>query len=493
MKNKKWMTVTIASLVLIIIEVILLFVLILPGKKVNDVFKELENGNGRKADRIIDELSDSGEDKVKDHMDDFATYQCNQYLDGKITYEKLDKILSAINELDDYYQFSRTYYSHVASKEILKLYEQGYTEYKANGETSLYDSLEDQSEDIYYSLYDVDEIDEELKAYLEEKYNSFLNGNLSFEDMQAYVYVAEDFFGGDALSYAYDIDSDLYMIESYQEDYDTAKEYYDNKQYFETIEKCDSVYIDENDTTGFYDKFQALRQDAYDEGKTYYVKQAEDCANSGDYATAREIIAQIKEVYGTEVDVSAVEALMKDPWMDAYAQYVENVTENLKTDAATGVKIGNCDDTSTINVDDYIPEELYLYDFDGNGTPEMLLTYDTYAWIIGFDGTNAVLTGFVQAATFCDVPYFVTIPTLMPENYSGYALLEFNNNAWNVVTYYYAADDGSRFEVDGAEVSYDECSAKHDEIAGYENKDIKINYGDFIENYEDVIYNYTGE
>lgn len=493
MKNKKWMTVTIASLVLIIIEVILLFVLILPGKKVNDVFKELENGNGRKADRIIDELSDSGEDKVKDHMDDFATYQCNQYLDGKITYEKLDKILSAINELDDYYQFSRTYYSHVASKEILKLYEQGYTEYKANGETSLYDSLEDQSEDIYYSLYDVDEIDEELKAYLEEKYNSFLNGNLSFEDMQAYVYVAEDFFGGDALSYAYDIDSDLYMIESYQEDYDTAKEYYDNKQYFETIEKCDSVYIDENDTTGFYDKFQALRQDAYDEGKTYYVKQAEDCANSGDYATAREIIAQIKEVYGTEVDVSAVEALMKDPWMDAYAQYVENVTENLKTDAATGVKIGNCDDTSTINVDDYIPEELYLYDFDGNGTPEMLLTYDTYAWIIGFDGTNTVFTGFVQAATFCDVPYFVTIPMLMPENHSGYALLEFNNNAWNVVTYYYAADDGSRFEVDGAEVSYDECSAKHDEIAGYENKDIKINYGDFIENYEDVIYNYTGE
>lgn len=493
MKNKKWMTVTIASLVLIIIEVILLFVLILPGKKVNDVFKELENGNGRKADRILDELSDSGEDKVKDHMDDFATYQCNQYLDGKITYEKLDKTLSAINELDDYYQFSRTYYSYVASKEILKLYEQGYTEYKTNGETSLYDSLEDQSEDIYYGLYDTDNVDEELKAYLEEKYNSFLNGNLSFEDMQAYVYVAEDFFGGDALSYAYDIDSDLYMIESYQEDYDTAKEYYDNKQYFETIEKCDSVYIDENDTTGFYDKFQALRQDAYDEGKTYYVKQAEDCANSGDYATAREIIAQIKEVYGTEVDVSAVEALMKDPWMDAYAQYVENVTENLKTDAATGVKIGNCDDTSTINVDDYIPEELYLYDFEGNGTPEMLLTYDTYAWIIGFDGTNAVLTGFVQAATFCDVPYFVTIPMLMPENHSGYALLEFSNNAWNVVTYYYAADDGSRFEVDGAEVSYDECSAKHDEIAGYENKDIKINYGDFIENYEDVIYNYTGE
>ncbi len=493
MKNKKWMTVTIASLVLIIIEVILLFVLILPGKKVNDVFKELENGNGRKADRILDELSDSGEDKVKDHMDDFATYQCNQYLDGKITYEKLDKTLSAINELDDYYQFSRTYYSYVASKEILKLYEQGYTEYKTNGETSLYDSLEDQSEDIYYGLYDTDNVDEELKAYLEEKYNSFLNGNLSFEDMQAYVYVAEDFFGGDALSYAYDIDSDLYMIESYQEDYDTAKEYYDNKQYFETIEKCDSVYIDENDTTGFYDKFQALRQDAYDEGKTYYVKQAEDCANSGDYATAREIIAQIKEVYGTEVDVSAVEALMKDPWMDAYAQYVENVTENLKTDAATGVKIGNCDDTSTINVDDYIPEELYLYDFDGNGTPEMLLTYDTYAWIIGFDGEKAVLTGFVQAATFCDVPYFVTIPMLMPENHSGYALLEFSNNAWNVVTYYYAADDGSRFEVDGAEVSYDECSAKHDEIAGYENKDIKINYGDFIENYEDVIYNYTGE
>ena len=85
MKNKKWMTVTITSLILIIIEVVLLFVLILPGKKVNDVFKELENGNGRKADRILDDLSDSAENKVEDHMDDFATYQCNQYLDGNIT------------------------------------------------------------------------------------------------------------------------------------------------------------------------------------------------------------------------------------------------------------------------------------------------------------------------------------------------------------------------------------------------------------------------
>lgn len=493
MKNKKWMTITITSLVLIIIEVVLLFVLILPGKKINDVFKELENGNGRKADRILDELSDRGEDKVKDHMDDFATYQCNQYLDGKITYEKLDKILSAIGELEDYYGYSRTYYSYVASKEILRLYEEGYTEYRANGATTLYYDLEDKSEDVYYSLYDRDKVDEDLKAYLKEKYDSFLNGNLSYDDIQAYVHVAKDFFGGDAWSYAYDIDSDLYMIESYQENYDAAKEYYDNQQYFETIEKCDSVYISESDTTGYYDKFKTLRQDAYDEGKTYYVKQAEDCANSGDYTTARQIIAQIKEVYGTEVDVSAVEALMTDPWMDAYAQYVANVTENLKADAAKGVKIGNCDDTSTINVDEYIPEEIYLYDFDGNGTPEMLLTVDTYAWIIGFDGQNAVLTGFVHAATFCDAPYFITIPMLMPENYSGYALIELNNNVWNVVTYYYAADDGSRFEVDGAEVSYEECSAKHDEIAEYENKDIKINYGDLIERYEDIIYNYTSE
>ncbi|MCM1288368.1 MAG: hypothetical protein NC240_08650 [Clostridium sp.] len=493
MKNKKWTTVTITSLVVIIVEVILLFVLILPGKKVNDVFKELENGNGRKADRILDEMSDSGEKKVNDYMNDFATYQCNQYLDGNITYEKLDKTLSAIDELDDYYAFSQPYYSHVASTEMLRLYEQGYAEYQANWESALYDDLKDQSKEVYYNLYYSDKTDDDLKAYLQEKYDSFLNGSLSYDDIKDYVRVAEDFFGGDALSYAYDIDSDLYMIESYQEDYDTAKEYYDNQQYFETIEECDSVYISDNDTTGFYEKFQTLRQDAYDAGKTYYVQQAEDCANAGDYTTAKEIIAQIKEVYGTEVDTSAVEALMKDPWMDAYAAYVSNATENLKADAATGVKIGNCDDTSTINVDEYIPEEIYLYDFDGNGTPEMLLTVDTYAWIVGFDGQNAVLTGFVHAATFCDAPYFITIPMLMPEGYSGYALLELSNNVWNVVTYYYAANDGSRFEVDGAEVSYDECSAKHDEIAQYENKDIKVNYGDVIENYEAVIYNYPSE
>lgn len=493
MKAKKWKVITIVSLVLIVLEIVLLFALILPNKKINDVFKALEAGNSRKAENLIDDLSDSAEEKVESLMDDFATYQCNQYIDGKIKYEKLDKILSAIDEMDDFYRFSDKYYAQVAAKEIISLYEQGYTEYSLNHYSDTYYDLELQCNDAYYNLYDTDEVDEKVIKYLDDKYQKFLAGEMEYEVMEDYITVAKDYFGGEPLSYAYDIDSDLYMIESYEESYTVAKEYYDNQEYFETMEACDNVYISEDDTTGYYDKFEKLRQDAYDEGKTFYVKQATDYANSGDFASARDVIAQIKEVYGDEVDVSSVEALMKEPWMDAYAQYMANVNENLKADAATSIKIGNCDDTALINFDDYVPEKIYLHDFDANGTPEMLLTVDTYAWIVGFDGSKAVLTGFIHAATFCDAPYFITIPTLMPDGYSGYELIEFSNNTWNVVTYYYAADDGSRYEVDGAEVSYDECSAKHDEIGSYENQNIKVSYGGYIDDYESVIYDYQAE
>ncbi|MDE6026126.1 MAG: hypothetical protein K2G45_11835 [Lachnospiraceae bacterium] len=490
MNRKKWTTITIISLIVLALEIVSVFVFILPSKNMNDVFKALEEGNAKKAEEALDKLSDKNEDKVEELMDDFATYQCNQYGQGNITYDKLNQMLQAIENMDDYYGFSQEFYTYAASKEIIRICDLAYEEYKTAGKSSLFYEYQGDASDVYYGLSYRSGVDEELKKFIDEKYNSFSEEKITFDEISEYIDVATYIFVGDAGYYAIDMQMQISLIEDYQEKYDIAKKYYDEKKYFEAIKECDNAAVPESDVTGFYDKFKALRQDAYDEGKTYYIKEAEDLANAKDYDGARDIINNIKEVYGDEVDTSAVEALVVAPWMDAYAKYMKNMEKNLKKEAKKGVKIGECDDTSLINVDDYIPDKIYLYDFDNDGIPEMLLTNGTHYFIIGYNGKKATLTGFIDAAAFCDVPYLITVPTAMPDGYTGYELIKFENNKWEVVEYYYAAEDGSRYIINGSEVDYEECSAEHDRIASFENKNIKISYGDYVSNYEDLIYGY---
>ncbi len=490
MNRKKWTTITIISLIVFALEIVSVFVFILPSKNINDVFKALEEGNSKKAEAALDKLSDKNEDKVEELMDDFATYQCNQYAQGAIDYNKLHQILQSIDDMDDYYGFSREFHTYAASKEIIKICDLAYEENNANGKSSIFYEYQTQVTDIYYDINERTYIDEELKKFIDEKYDSYLAGTMSFDEISEYMDVASYVLPGDASYYAIDLQMQLSLIEDYQEKYDIAKKYYDDMKYFETIEECDNAAVPESDVTGFYDKFKTLRQDAYDAGKTYYVKEAENLANANDYEGARDIINSIKEVYGDEVDTSELEALVVAPWMEVYAKYMKNMEKNLKRQAAKGVKIGECDDSTLINVDDYMPDKMYLYDFDNDGIPEMLLTNGSYAFIVGYNGERAVLTGFVQAATFCDAPYLITIPTAMPEGYIGYALIKLENCKWSVEEYYYAAEDGSKYIVNGSEVDYDTCNAEHDKIATYENKDIEIDYGDYVENYEEVIYGY---
>lgn len=488
--GKKWSVITVISLILIALEVTSVFVFILPGFNKNEVFAELTEGDSEDAQEIIDKLSDKDQDKVKDLMDDFATYKCNEYAEGKLSYKKLTKILKAIDDMDGYYDFTYKYYTYAASREIIKLCDDAYKEYKSNGKSMQYYSYQTEISDIYYDVNTRTGIDEELEKNINDRYQQFTAGLISFEEISEYMEVVNDLYVGNAYYTASDISYKLNLIKEYQQKYDEVKAYFDNNQYFEAIDACNNAYISEDDTTGYYDKFEELKKEAYETGKTYYIEEAMKLADANKNEEAKSLIAKIKEVYGDEVDTKEVEKKIIAPWMLAYVKYVDNLENNLKKDMTKGVKIGDCDDSSLIDVDKNMPTLIYLYDFDGDKIPEMLLSNETYYYIISFDGKRAVFTGCVKIATTCDVPYLITIPTKMEEGYTGYALLEFKDKKWNVINYYYAADDASEFIVNGKKVSLAECKDMHDEIAGYENKDIVISDANYIDQYETFIYDY---
>lgn len=498
MKTKKWQVVTISSLAVIVVEVVLFFLLTLPAMRTNSLFKALESGDATEARDIYGKLSSGKQSKVREKLGDFGTYQVNEYINGKLEYDKLSKQLEAASKLDKKKcpEIMEEYIGKASSVELVNIFETASKDYLVNEDyySDTFEDCSDRFSEIYYSMDNSDMADDELEACIQSKQDAFDAGDLEIDEYKAYANAGTYLFsyGTEAYDIASDMSDKAYYIGVYQEDLDEAQEYYDNEEYFECIEYCDdelewSFYSDE-DETGYKAKFQTLRDDAYETGKTYYLDKAESLINSGDTYGGEEILTKMDEVYGDDVDTSAVWALTRAAWMTAYVDFMGDWESHIRADVVSGVKVGNYDDPSTVNVDDYLPYDIYLYDFDDNGVPEMMLrTYDYRYYIYTYDGSNVVFTGLLSLVSLTEKPRLLTEPISMPENMvQGYELLEFANNAWTVVEYYIT--DGVTYEVNGESVSMETAEEMHNRFEDMQTSEY-IDY-DSIDNYEDFIYSY---
>jgi biopolymer transport protein ExbD len=498
MQTKKWKNITIVSLIAIVVEVVLLFVLVAPAIKSNKLFKNIEAGKEKKAVKVYDEMSKSQQKRVRKKLDDFGTYQVNQYIEGKKTYDDIIDSLEVAAELDDDTEdIMEIYIGKAASIELVKLYETAVAEYiKDDGDLSdLFDECDDKFYDIWYDLDDTDAADEELCDYLNAKYDDYKAGNMDAETMNMYAEVGYYYvfaYSSDAFDLSSDIVSDMYYVRMYEDDLAEAQEYYDNEEYFDCIEACedelDWYFYDDKDETGYKEKFQALYDDAYETGKTYYLSQAEDLINSGDIDGGKDLLYDIEDVYGDDVDTSSVWELTRGAWMTPYVEFMDNWEENLRSDVASADAIGPYDDPKTLDMDTYLPDEIYLYDIDGNGTPELMLAGDDYTYFIyTYDGSNVVFTGAIRIASLAGDSQIVAEPISAPDGImQAYELLTFVDNTWTVGEYYMT--DGETYEVNGVEATEEEAEALYNEF--YDMKQsVYLDY-DYIDDYEDFIYSY---
>ncbi len=494
--KKKWNVLTIVSLILIVAEIVVFFVLILPSMRMSGIFSALEKADGEKASEYVEKISEKKLDELDERMADFATYQCNQYAAGSITYDELQDIFDAIEMIDRYeYGFTDEYYNEIAYVELLNIYLEGVECY--NTDSDKYYELSNEFSDIYYDLYDTSVADDKLIEYVQAKFNSFLAGECTEDEINAYIEVADYYFGGSAWDYIFELRYDrLDNILSYRAEYEEIKGYYDDEDYFTVIERCDEITVDEDDTE-YQELYSTLRDDAYETGKTYYIEYAQNLISNGDRDGAMEIAEKLNEVYGDEVDTSVITDALKAPWMDAYAEFMSNYEENIKNDLASATNIDEYHDCATVlaDYDTYAPEIFVLHDFDGNGTPEMMLVGEYATYVYGFDGTSVVFTGCMS---FYDFGYDSTIVTDFmispPANYvDGYGLMRFENNTWTVVEYYMELDDGS-YIVNGSTASYEEAEAVYLDIASYQDtatsNSIDYCYINSDEEYMDFIYDY---
>lgn len=497
-KTKKNLIITAISLGVIVIDVVLLFVLVIPAIRINSFFKTAEKGKEKETRRIYRSLSSSGKDKAEDLIEDFATYECNRMIKGEIDYSEMSDTFKAIENADeDFDIYLEDAYAKAASCRLVQIYEDVSQELYKNGLTDLFYELYGEFDDIYYDNdnYEAGTVDQALYDYLNDKYSLFKEGIMEYEELDAYADAGYDLFSYDTDAYnlAYDISNELYYYDTYSDDYDEAMAYYDDGEYMDCYDYCeDELYWyfgDDDDGTGFKEKFNDLMNDAYETGKTAYPEQIEELAAS-DKSAARELLAEVNEFYGDDIDTSSVADLCYEKWQNAYVEYIEDLDANLAADMAAGVNVGNYNDSTAISYEDNKPSYICLNDFDENGVPELVISSYDIDYVLTYNGTKVILTGCIDIYALADDARVVNNPVTISENWEyNRELIKFDGTSWTVEKCAYESYTNDKYIVDGSYVDYDEADDVYYEIQDYNNGDYVSQ--EYISSYEEYIYGYT--
>ncbi len=465
MNNKKNALIGFLSLVITIIALIVLFSVLVPLSNRAKAFKLVQDGEARKAKRYINEFTESQRDDFEEDLKDYIVYVTNQYIDGDISYGEARKALLCVENLKSFKGITGNAFARINAIEIDR-----FISAKAkNSKDGNYDyddvkvvndlyRVYDGEDDYFYSNFKNDYsefIEKYLDNKIEAKYTEYCDGKKSYEEMRAYTYILEA--SRIHSSKVMEVENKLYYDSLYNEELKIAQGYIDSNEYFSAIDllKSDIRWYENDDSFKDYKKkFLDLYNTAYDEGEKYYLAKAKEYAEAGQFDELKKIYMSLKDVYGDDIDDTEIQNMIHQPWMDAYIEFMKDWEKNLKTDVATGVKIGDYFDSSTVKVDSYKPDEICLADLDGDNIPELILSYISVAYIYTYDGSKVVFTGVFQYYGITEDNKVIisgSIPVKDADSAKLYQLLKFDKGKWTAEKTAVSVKKGDQtvYKVDG--------------------------------------------
>lgn len=398
MKNKKWPVITIISFIFLALEIAAVFILILPGVNKNKMFEALRNGKGEAAADYYEKVRFFAAKDIEEDINGFLISETNGFLSGEISYNDFISRVWAVETIPDFKGASLECLKNANYFQLINLYEKGYTEEMLNSGENLFDIWDD-FDDAYYaydkkgnSLIDnygskADDyysfVNKGLDDYLKTKYDSFKAGDLDSTAISSYVYVAEEFFVDDA--YTDEVKTEISKLSSYEDEVRAIQALVDEGNYYDAISNAEAV-IEKYDGQLYFDSYKKelkeLYNKAYEEGEKDSLSKAKAAADSGDKKEANAWIDRIKEIYGDEVDTSAIEDQLVPEWAKGYIAFMDNFANSFKTVMSKGpesYKIAGKEDkifdAAAKHADDEIValKEIWLDDLDGNGIPELII------------------------------------------------------------------------------------------------------------------------
>lgn len=451
--KKAWRTVIIVCLIIIAVEAAGAAIFLRPYYQVQRVFDKIEDGQWQRTQECYEKLNDKYKERVQSCLDDFSADLCRRYIDGELAYDRIVASFDAINSIDAGGTLMDKYLSQVSRHEYKADIDAIYTAGLNYDNSTVYEM----NNNIRLVQQRMSNEDREcaLIEMLNEKYQLFLDEQISDSQLQFFASLVQGLSTYDAYAYTPVISNNISCVMIYREAYNEAQRRFDSEDYFRAIALCRAAVLDTNDTV-YRERFDSLHQQAYEMGKLYYGNQLDSYIDAQEKSKAVELMDSITLCYGADFDLTGYKERMAEDWQLAYIACLNNLEASLENELRsfeTGQYILEHE------YDNLKPDSMVLHDIDGNGVPEMFLynsahKEDDYIGSFIYTCVNGrcQFVDFVNVKSFCNGSYLIGFPIAFTRNEGDEcSLVQFDGSSLTQLSY--CQEIGETYYVNGAEVS----------------------------------------
>lgn len=411
--KKTWNKLIIVSFIVLAIIACAAIVFLYPYYNEYKVFDGIEAGQWSNVKKSYEALDSEKQKQVQEMLPDYAKHTCLEYQTGAKDYIYTVAAFDAINSIDETQSVCDKYNVLVNRMEYRDAIEAIYDSKKNyNGQGAL--QANETINKINLRL-DEDTKKEVVIEVLNEKYQQFLNDEVTADDMNGYISIVNGLAVTDVADYSAVLSSNVQVVQSYRDLYNTAQAAYDAGDYFTALNICTSVQLDPQDTQ-YIDKFYSLYNLTYTTGMNYYDNLLDTYIEIGDNQNALNLLDKLEKYYADDMKLQKYKLSMAENWQKAYVKLAENADSEIQKalgDTEDGINIL---DSFYKNIK---PDSMLLYDVDQDGVPEAFFynsmeRNETYVSCFIFtyrDGAVSYL-GYAKVRSFCSDSSFVAFPWL---------------------------------------------------------------------------------
>lgn len=449
-----WIKITLLSLIVILLEAIGILIFFRPYLVRYRTFVDMEQGRWYDASQRYYGMSDAEKTRVEEYLPGYAAWVCERYIQGELSYDETATIFDAVNEMDKTKTLYDKYMRQIGGNELVRLIN-GMVEAKEVRDNPKYYELAVVMNNVMKRM-NSDSRESIMIDYVNDRYQDFLDEELTERQLESYAAIIKEYSHYEAYDNAGTILQNISYVLEYRKSYAEIEGLLAEKKYMEIIRLCDEAGLDKADKL-YRERFAEARADAYDEGKAYYESLLGSYADKGEADKAVELMKELDTIYGNDIDMSKVQALIAEDWQKSYLSLLEVWPSYLKTELKE-TEAGRYILNRGMSL--FWPDTMCLYDIDKNGIPELIMfnsdrLLDEYieSFVFDFDGRRYRFLGYQNILSLCTDNNLITFPVAFGREKTGEecSLVEYSGDRLGLVKSCHSID--GKFYINGAEVT----------------------------------------
>ncbi len=491
--KKPWKITILVSFIITLLVLVVGVILLYPDYKMYRFFKSIDDGEWSVTNEYYAQLDASQQSTAASYLNGYSITLCEKYATGERSYLETAASFDAINSLgftNDLYIDCMTDINRNEFKSAVNAWYEANTSYNADGAVKAQNRLA-----AVQKRMDTDTREKILIEMLNEKYQEYLDCRIDAEKMNKFITIVGGISYYQAHNYTLSITSNVANVEEYRRLYETIEVAIEEERFAEALNMFDNIYagMDSKDTI-YKSKYDSLYQEVYDGAKEYYENKLDLLITASDGEAAVELMKEIEVLFGEDFDLESAKSELAADWQKTYMDIALNYEAILLTE------LEKSDSGEYIFENEYNrlrPDSMVLYDVDKNGVAELFLfnseeMTDQYTECFAFTyaDNQYVYLGYVNVWSFCVDSNIIALPEVFDRDYTEeHVLLNFSGTSLSQVNY--TQKTGENYYINGTEATDAEFLSAQTDILDHssETRICNMDYVDLTD-YESYILAY---